>query len=133
VPILLDGAGRHDYEAVGHRKRLVLVVRDHHGGEPERLLELADLDAHFFAKLRVRFDSGSSSKSASGSMTSARASATRCCWPPESWRRQAITGGRRAAPGGARSPPSRGRRAPEARAFQAERDVLGGSEVGNSA
>ena len=29
--------------------------------------------------------SGSSSSSARGRLTSARASATRCCWPPESW------------------------------------------------
>ena len=32
-----------------------------------------------------RFDSGSSSSSTCGSMTTVRASATRCCWPPESW------------------------------------------------
>jgi len=32
-----------------------------------------------------RFESGSSSSSTVGSITSARASATRCCWPPESW------------------------------------------------
>ena len=31
-----------------------------------------------------RLDSGSSSNSTGGSCTSARASATRCCWPPES-------------------------------------------------
>src|SRR5215510_8127265 len=31
-----------------------------------------------------RFDSGSSSRRMSGSITSARASATRCCCPPES-------------------------------------------------
>ena len=30
-------------------------------------------------------DSGSSSSSTWGSMASARASATRCCWPPDSW------------------------------------------------
>ena len=30
--------------------------------------------------------SGSSSSSTRGRLTSARASATRCCWPPESWR-----------------------------------------------
>ena len=36
--------------------------------------------------LASRFDSGSSSSSTSGWKTSARASATRCCWPPESWR-----------------------------------------------
>ncbi|MEZ5721520.1 MAG: hypothetical protein R3D59_07540 [Paracoccaceae bacterium] len=31
-----------------------------------------------------RFDSGSSSSSTSGSSTMARATATRCCWPPDS-------------------------------------------------
>ena len=30
-------------------------------------------------------DSGSSSSSSFGFGASARASATRCCWPPESW------------------------------------------------
>ena len=34
---------------------------------------------------RSRAPSGSSSSSAAGRLTSARASATRCCWPPESW------------------------------------------------
>ena len=43
-----------------------------------------------------RFDSGSSSSSRCGRLTSARASATRCCWPPESW--PAVgRGGRRCA------------------------------------
>ncbi len=36
--------------------------------------------------LRSSAPSGSSSSSTAGRLTSARASATRCCWPPESWR-----------------------------------------------
>ena len=36
--------------------------------------------------LRSSALSGSSSSSRCGAKTSARASATRCCWPPESWR-----------------------------------------------
>ena len=36
--------------------------------------------------LASRLESGSSSSSTSGRITSARASATRCCWPPDSWR-----------------------------------------------
>ena len=36
--------------------------------------------------LASRLDRGSSSSSTSGRKASARASATRCCWPPESWR-----------------------------------------------
>ena len=35
--------------------------------------------------LASRFDSGSSISTSGGSMTMARAMATRCCWPPESW------------------------------------------------
>ena len=35
--------------------------------------------------LRSSAPSGSSSSSTSGWLTRARASATRCCWPPESW------------------------------------------------
>ena len=36
--------------------------------------------------LRSSAPSGSSRSSTRGRLTSARASATRCCWPPESWR-----------------------------------------------
>ena len=36
--------------------------------------------------LRSRAPSGSSRRRTRGLHTSARASATRCCWPPESWR-----------------------------------------------
>ena len=35
--------------------------------------------------LASRLDRGSSNSSTEGSMTTARANATRCCWPPESW------------------------------------------------
>src|SRR4028118_803486 len=35
--------------------------------------------------LRSRAPSGSSSRSTFGRLTRARARATRCCWPPESW------------------------------------------------
>ena len=43
----------HDDQSVGHGQRLLLVVRDHHGGEPQLLLQLTDLDAHFMAQLGV--------------------------------------------------------------------------------
>ena len=43
----------HDDEPVGHRQRLLLVVRDHHRGQPQLLLQLADLDAHFLPQLGV--------------------------------------------------------------------------------
>ncbi len=32
-----------------------------------------------------RFENGSSRRTSDGDGASARASATRCCWPPESW------------------------------------------------
>ncbi len=50
---LLDLAVAHDDEAVGHRQRLVLVVRHHDRGEAELALELADLDPHLLAQLRI--------------------------------------------------------------------------------
>ena len=39
----------------------------------------------FLRSFRSRAPSGSSSSSTFGRLTTARASATRCCWPPESW------------------------------------------------
>ena len=44
----------------------------------------AHLDLHFLAQLGVEVGSGSSSSSSCGWITSARASATRCCCPPDS-------------------------------------------------
>ena len=40
----------------------------------------------FWRSLRSRAPRGSSSSRARGRLTSARARATRCCWPPDSWR-----------------------------------------------
>ena len=48
--LLLDAAGVHDDDAVGHRHRLLLVVRDVDHGEAEPLLQLADLLAHLAAQ-----------------------------------------------------------------------------------
>ena len=50
---LADLALGHHHEAVRHGQRLLLVVRDHDGGEPELALQLADLDAHLLAQLGV--------------------------------------------------------------------------------
>ena len=54
---------------------------------PKRLLQLADLDG---ASVRSAWRRGSTAARRGGArrgrMASARASATRCCWPPESWR-----------------------------------------------
>ena len=90
--LLDDQAVGEEQNPVGDRGR-PRVVGHHHHRLPEvthRLLEqLEDLAA----RLRVEVAVGSSAKTTVGFDTSARAIATRCCWPPESsegrWR-QAI-------------------------------------------
>ena len=79
--------------------------------------------------LRSSAPSGSSSSSTAGRLTSARASATRCCWPPESWRglRLASAASRRA-----RAPRPRAARTSsfgDALALEAEGDVLLDAQV----
>ena len=80
--------------------------------------------------LRSSAPSGSSSSSTSGFRTSARASATRCCWPPESCARL-----RRAAPGrgrrarASRRPASRISALRDLALLQPERDVVEDRQV----
>ena len=79
--------------------------------------------------LRSSAPSGSSSSSTRGRFTSARASATRCCWPPESWR-----GLRDSRPARSTSLRISRTRPPmwflqDSRASQPERDVLEDGEV----
>ena len=50
---LPHGAVVHDDQPVGHGQRLLLVVRDHDGREPELPLQLADLDANLLAQLGI--------------------------------------------------------------------------------
>jgi hypothetical protein len=50
---LLDDAVVHDHDAVGHRQRLLLVVRDHDRRHAELLLQAADLAAQADAFERV--------------------------------------------------------------------------------
>ncbi len=47
---LLHPAVLHHHQAVGHRHRLVLVVRDHHRGQPARLLQQPDVAPHLAAQ-----------------------------------------------------------------------------------
>src|SRR5437899_1195498 len=82
---LLDPALVEDGEAVAHRQRLVLVVRDVDEGDPKILLQALEEQLHLLAQLQVEAPRGSSSSSTCGRLTSARASATRWRWPPESW------------------------------------------------
>ena len=71
-------------DAVRHGQRLALVVRDIDRGDAEPLVQVAHLDLHLLAQLLVERRSGSSMSRMRGSKTIARASATRCRWPPES-------------------------------------------------
>ena len=81
-----DVAGADDRDAVGHRERLVLIVGDEHGGGSR-----GAQDVHTSARTRPRAGSRRGRRTArraapaAGCTVSARASATRCCWPPESW------------------------------------------------
>ena len=78
-------AGVHHGETVGQREGLLLIVRDVHHCQARLAVQAADLLAHFVAQRGRRgWTSGSSSNSDRGSMTSARARATRCCCPPDS-------------------------------------------------
>ena len=80
---LLDPALAHDHDAVGQRERLLLVVGHVDRGDAELAL-----DARISLRRTIRIlassaDRGSSRSRTWGSMASARASATRCCWPPD--------------------------------------------------
>ena len=82
---LLDPAVVHHHDEVGQRHRLVLAVGDVDEGDAE-LASAASSAPRACGSRRngSSADSGSSSSSTCGSVISARASATRCCWPPES-------------------------------------------------
>ena len=82
---LLDHAVVHHHDAVGHRERLLLVVRDHDGRDAQPRCSCRISWRRCTRTLASRADSGSSSSSRPGEVASARASATRCCCPPESW------------------------------------------------
>ena len=118
----LDAAGCMHGHAVGERERLLLVVRD----VDDRQAELASNSAASSPSRRSRSarssaPSGSSSISSRGSGASARASATRCCSPPESSATAPVSkpgqpdqlehlGDARATLARARRPPCAGRR-----------------------
>ena len=53
--------------------------------QPNSRLNLRNSSNTSAADLLSRFPVGSSASSRAGRVTSARATATRCCWPPESW------------------------------------------------
>ena len=51
---LLDAAAVHHHDAVGHGERLLLVVRDHDGGDAEPALQRLDLVAQAHAHARIQ-------------------------------------------------------------------------------
>ena len=53
APHLLDAAAVHHHDAVGHGERLLLVVRDHDGGDAEPALQRLDLVAQAHAHPRI--------------------------------------------------------------------------------
>ena len=83
---LLQLALAHDGDAVAHRHRLDLVVRDVDRRHAEVGLQLRDLRARLDAQLRVEVRERLVHQERRGSRTIARPIATRWRWPPESAR-----------------------------------------------
>jgi len=50
---LLDPAVIHEADAIGHRHRFVLIVRDVEDGDAEPMMEILDLELHVIAQLAV--------------------------------------------------------------------------------
>ena len=87
---LLDDAVVQHHDAVAERHRLDLVVGDVTVVTWRRSWSRASSERIDVRSLASRFESGSSSRNASGSRTSARPIATRWRWPPESCARPAL-------------------------------------------
>ena len=100
---LLEPALLEHGDAVAHRHRLDLVVRDVDRGHAEVRLDPGDLGPHLDAQLRVEVRQRLVHEERAGSRTIARPIATRWRWPPES-----CSGLR------SRGPRARGRRRPRA-------------------
>jgi hypothetical protein len=82
---LLDASVGHDADFVGHGKGLVLVMGHQDGGRVLTLEDLAHFQRQALAQIDVEIGKWLVEQDQSwGRGASARASATRCCWPPES-------------------------------------------------
>ena len=83
---LLDPPVVHDRHPVAHRERLLLVVGDVHERDADLALERRRARAGAPCGAWRRGRRAARRAAAPGARrTRARASATRCCWPPESW------------------------------------------------
>ena len=86
---VLGAAGLHQRavpeqrDAVAHAHRLLRVMRDDDGGGAAFAQDGQRLGAHGVLEARSRPENGSSIRRTAGRGASARASATRCCSPPD--------------------------------------------------
>ncbi len=83
---LLEPPLAHHRDPVAHRHRLDLVVGDVDGRRADLRCSRRISPRVCARSFASRFESGSSIRNTCGSRTSARPSATRCRWPPESSR-----------------------------------------------
>ena len=81
---LIDPPAPKHHHPVGHRQRFGLVVGHVDERHAERAVELGELDAHFVAEFRIEVGKRLVQQQHLGRVAMARASAIRCCWPPES-------------------------------------------------
>jgi hypothetical protein len=75
----------HDRETVRHGERLFLVVGDEDERDAGLVLQPLELDLHVLAQLQIERRQRLVEQQNLGPRRQARASATRCCWPPEIW------------------------------------------------
>ena len=81
--VLDDAAVAQDQPRVGHRRQLGVVRHEHERRRRDRV-DLAQQIHDVAAVALSRLPVGSSASTIGGSLASARASATRCCSPPDS-------------------------------------------------
>ena len=129
---LFDHAVVHHDDPVGHRERFLLIVGDHDRRNAEAQCRRRISLRRYVRTRASSAESGSSSRSSPGESASARATAMRCCWPPES-----CAGYLRPAPasrpGAAVLPRGCGFRLRQPAADEAVADVAATVRFGNSA
>ena len=81
---LLDMAAAHQTDPIGHHERFLLVMRDIQDRHAEQLVQMLDLQLHLLAQLLVERAERFVHQHEARRGDQARASAMRCCWPPDS-------------------------------------------------